>query len=80
MKNIVEARGEHKPPRSIMLQAATSDGESGAVRKPRPPVHIYKCADCQTERKVLEHDYAPSFCSYCGSLRIGFDRTIGDAS
>jgi ribosomal protein S27E len=58
-----------------MLQACTPNGESGAVKKPRPPVHIYKCADCATERKVLDHAEAPMFCSWCGGLNVGFLRT-----
>jgi ribosomal protein S27E len=73
MKSFIEARGEHKP--SLMLQAATPEGESGAVKKPRVLPHIYKCADCGLERKVADHAHAPKVCSYCGSVNVGFDRT-----
>lgn len=75
MKNYIEARGEHKPPRSSLLTAVTDDGESGPVKKPVKPVHIYKCSECGTERKVFDHSEAPAFCSYCGSIVVGFDRT-----
>lgn len=57
-----------------MLQACTPEGESGAVKK-LVRVHIYKCADCATERKVLDHAEAPMFCSWCGGLNVGFMRS-----
>jgi ribosomal protein S27E len=58
-----------------MLTAVTEKGESGKVKKPRAPVHIYKCVDCNTERKVLDHAHAPQLCSWCGGVNVGFDRS-----
>jgi ribosomal protein S27E len=58
-----------------MLTAVTEDGESGAVKKPRKPVLVYKCADCATERKVIDASQTPFFCVWCGSINIGYDRS-----
>lgn len=58
-----------------MLQAVTDKGESGVVKKPKQPVHIYKCLDCSHERKAFDLWSPPQFCAYCGSINIGFDRS-----
>jgi Zn finger protein HypA/HybF involved in hydrogenase expression len=58
---------------SLILQAATPAGESGAGRKSRTFPYVYKCRDCDTERKVADHDHAPKYCSYCGSKNVSFE-------
>lgn len=73
MKNLIEARGGHKPPLNRMLQACTPKGQDRPVKQ--RPVYVFRCYDCNKERKLLDAAIVPQFCPWCGSVAIAYDRT-----
>lgn len=41
------------------------------MRRDRPNMSVYKCADCGAE---VKSDDPPTWCPSCGSVNIGYDR------